>query len=64
MCLLFKVKFSLDSKAGVSVHGRWDLSTYPGAMGRDSPVVLIFLKICNMSYNFMEKGENGSGEGE
>lgn len=58
-----EVKFSLYSKAGIPLHGRWALSVYPGTMGGESPVVLIFPKIWNMSYNSMKKGESGGGEG-
>lgn len=58
-----EAKFSLDSKAGIPLRGRWALSVYPGAMRGDSPVVLIFPKIWNMSYNLMKKGENGGGKG-
>lgn len=57
-----EVKFSLDSKVGIPLRGRWAFSVYPGAMGGDSPVVLIFPKIWYMSYNVMKKGENGGGE--
>lgn len=32
--------------------------------GGDSPAVLLVSRLWNMSYDFMEKGESGSVEGE